>query len=319
MILNVIVFIRNLFLWASQILHGCLIITLVFGELIYKLIYLFLKCVILLFDKIYQILNVLYEDYFIFLNDVTYMVNVAAVRAEAAVDWLLSTGAFCADLVLDSLDSLLALASLFYSQLTELVHFLLLVPGYVQSYLILLGSGIWLAFKSLPLFLFLLFEYSFTLIGAGVYLLYLFLTFTLYACHDSLFDIIHFFAGFPLDALLGLALASLLLYLIFKKKIFTYFYKTSVQYLFRNPIRRRNCFKEKSEEQQRNNETLLRELQREREESLCVICHDNKRSIILLPCKHLCLCDLCAHAILRTRMICPICRAYIHKSLQVYM
>ena len=43
--------------------------------------------------------------------------------------------------------------------------------------------------------------------------------------------------------------------------------------------------------------------------SICPICIDNKRNIILLPCKHL-LCELCTKKIMETD-ICPICRRII--------
>ncbi|GMI40017.1 hypothetical protein TrCOL_g2027 [Triparma columacea] len=47
----------------------------------------------------------------------------------------------------------------------------------------------------------------------------------------------------------------------------------------------------------------------------CVICLDNKRNTVLLPCKHLCVCKACAGPTLKE---CPMCRQEIHDSMRVY-
>ncbi len=50
------------------------------------------------------------------------------------------------------------------------------------------------------------------------------------------------------------------------------------------------------------------------DEYFCVVCFDEKRSVALGPCGHLCLCDNCVK-ILKT---CPMCRANIQVILKVY-
>lgn len=48
----------------------------------------------------------------------------------------------------------------------------------------------------------------------------------------------------------------------------------------------------------------------------CVICLENKKSCVLLPCSHLCLCAKCSQQCTRQgslsgEMVCPICRTTV--------
>jgi len=64
----------------------------------------------------------------------------------------------------------------------------------------------------------------------------------------------------------------------------------------------------------------------ELERLLCVICQVNHKSVLLLPCKHLCLCPTCCDSILGYRAAggllgqkrCPLCRAPVTSTLAVF-
>lgn len=49
---------------------------------------------------------------------------------------------------------------------------------------------------------------------------------------------------------------------------------------------------------------------------LCIICHDREKSVILMPCRHLCLCLECSnHSAVNS---CPKCRTVISTKIIVY-
>jgi len=57
----------------------------------------------------------------------------------------------------------------------------------------------------------------------------------------------------------------------------------------------------------------------EDEERLCVVCEDGKKEVLLMPCKHMCLCKNCADICLfKTIKECPMCRATVKDSMQVF-
>lgn len=52
--------------------------------------------------------------------------------------------------------------------------------------------------------------------------------------------------------------------------------------------------------------------------SYCVICQDQLKSIVLMPCRHLCLCKACYTQLKRYRHLCPVCRQPFVQTIQVY-
>ena len=53
------------------------------------------------------------------------------------------------------------------------------------------------------------------------------------------------------------------------------------------------------------------------DENLCVICEDGKKQVVLLPCKHMCLCKACAD--LKKIKECPMCRSNVESSMAVFI
>jgi hypothetical protein len=52
------------------------------------------------------------------------------------------------------------------------------------------------------------------------------------------------------------------------------------------------------------------------QQNLCVICLDNEKSVLLMPCRHLCVCEECANRANLAR--CPVCRDRIEQTIKVF-
>lgn len=51
-------------------------------------------------------------------------------------------------------------------------------------------------------------------------------------------------------------------------------------------------------------------------EDVCVICMDAEKTVVVMPCRHQCLCVQCSKRFIRRN--CPICRAVIEETISVY-
>ena len=66
-------------------------------------------------------------------------------------------------------------------------------------------------------------------------------------------------------------------------------------------------------------EMLYEQVEREREDKLCVVCQDNEKCIMILPCRHLCICQDCQGPLQLQNNHCPICRRLVRQTIKAYL
>lgn len=63
-------------------------------------------------------------------------------------------------------------------------------------------------------------------------------------------------------------------------------------------------------------QALANILREEKDERVCVVCQEERKSVLLMPCRHLCCCRTCSRRPELTR--CPLCRNNITQKIDVY-
>lgn len=85
----------------------------------------------------------------------------------------------------------------------------------------------------------------------------------------------------------------------------------------RNRRRQEKSLHEELEQSRKDRRRRMRDSNEQlTEQQLCVVCRQNPREIILLPCGHVCLCEDCADGI---HSCCPVCRCEIERKSAAYI
>lgn len=88
----------------------------------------------------------------------------------------------------------------------------------------------------------------------------------------------------------------------------------NLQELYTDSLKRITELMSESELIQRRLHQAIKELSQEHDKSLCIVCQDMKREVIVKPCNHYCLCQDCSSALRK----CPMCKSGIRNVEKIY-
>jgi len=67
--------------------------------------------------------------------------------------------------------------------------------------------------------------------------------------------------------------------------------------------------------EKRKRDLLMEKEQQFIDQKLCCVCCEREKNVLILQCKHMCVCAMCASSLTK----CPICRRKIESSIQIYV
>lgn len=207
----------------------------------------------------------------------------------------------------------------------------------LKKILVLFGSGVWFALTFLPICVYNLFLllsnficYVFQEIGALV-------LGTVKNFKLSLRDFYDFVTDVPLESVIGLIITVSLIY------IFTQFYMTIFTCIYQKLrhllIKVRRLFNHTRQIRMpsfnfNNNRTRRfpqvrrslsspvpqnKNLNQSNDDRCCVICQERLKCILLLPCRHVCMCSECNERFQLYDNACPICRNHIEDTMRIFV
>lgn len=148
-----------------------------------------------------------------------------------------------------------------------------------------------------------------------------------------------FLTEIPVESLLGIIISFCLIYLFarFYVILFSFLYqqiKNFCLHLRRKYIELGRYFTRSTPPQRlvyrrqilpmrrphiRTERNLLNSSKNEENDRYCVICQEHIKCVLLLPCRHLCMCNECINTLQLYHNTCPICRSDIETTMQIFV
>ncbi|KAK4877764.1 hypothetical protein RN001_010270 [Aquatica leii] len=191
----------------------------------------------------------------------------------------------------------------------------------IKHWLALLGSSIWFAITLLPVFIVYISTLSTYYIGLVLHEGLSLLSHIIQQLKTIIINAYDFIFDFPIEALMGLIVGGSVIFAIFKMQVIIYqqvllcyqFIRSisgKIRLLLSKPIRhmQENTDSNDSDE---SDESFGKN-------NLCIICQDHDKCILMLPCRHLCVCNTCNIRLQQYDRTCPICRTVIQRTMKVF-
>lgn len=291
-------------------------------------------------EKLFLFLSISYEDFIVFSHDFYQRINYLVGLLIYLVEYGLLTIYALLDRVFNIQRLFLLLIKTLYNGIEygllgtfEKVKNIFII---LKQILILFGDGVWFVIIYLPKSVAslgpLCWNYFTTVAIKTNNLLKSIIKNAL----GSAFEFYNFITDVPWEAFIGLMIAICFLL------IFLQFYNTLVGYARSKLSLIVNAFKERYNSvkmqlyliylRARRTDSLKASFKLSQtkpttsynstdwnDSRLCVICQDRDKCIVVLPCKHLCICDVCIDRQIMFNKSCPICRERIRRTMKIYV
>ncbi|XP_072394962.1 uncharacterized protein [Diabrotica undecimpunctata] len=212
----------------------------------------------------------------------------------------------------------------------------------IKHFIVLFGAGVWFVITLIPFSIISLLNLFASAIKSVLQNIYDTIVTTVIGLNDCLRNIYVFVTDVPVESAVGLIVAGCLIYVITQFNVAIYLYSRRVYLnllsrfrrpfvppvvqrqtirnernylrlpLNRRPQIRRSFVPEAIPNMPNKNDNTV-------DERYCVICQERNKCILVLPCKHVCMCMECNAQLQLYNTTCPICRNDIESTMKIFV
>lgn len=199
----------------------------------------------------------------------------------------------------------------------------------LKNLFVLIGNGAWFILTLVPTVLFNIASYIYQISQIWIEIGWTFIAASWINVKEVASASVNYFLDVPLQAIIGCSFIVLLV--AYRRVTLTFLFWLAIRMfqflrshllaacfsilaIFRRRHHRNRSRLNQSHSRSSTANSPPFRKQSSTEENVCVICRDEQKNVVLLPCKHLCLCIGCSGSI----HTCPLCRRAISNILSVY-
>lgn len=298
------------------------------GETIINIFHYLISGATVFSKQVVDITKVLAEDFNVFLFDLCYRVAYVSrgviLTLETFENLLFSFIIGIKDTFVIVSNGVIKIYSVIGSGIQTMASATIELFVFVKRLIVLFGLGVWFLITFIPLTLLSFYKSTVYYLGQideeiKHTTLSVFLSVT-----NTITDICKFITDVPVESVFGIFAGICILYMVFTfhmalqrflcLKIMQFYelVRANVHTVTRNRVQRVvvESSSEAAVESDDSDESL---------ERYCVICQDRDKCILLLPCKHLCLCSECNSRLRNYNRQCPICRSRVQKTMKIFV
>lgn len=277
------------------------------------------------------------EDFLIFLKD---LIGVSINVLDAGKDSIVTSGAFLYSIVQVTVTTIVELFTTGNIHTANVgqqcVNSFAAMMTAIRNLFILIGNASWFILTLVPTLLLSIFAYIYQISQIWIDVLWALNEAIWISVKEVTSASVNYFLDVPLQAIIGCSFIILLV--VYRRVTLTFIIWLAMRILQYLQSRLLTAFTAMlATFRRRNNGNRSRQLcrpsisngrsstvsprqdgqdtkQNSAEEQVCVICRDEPKSVVLMPCRHLCLCIVCSGSV-RT---CPLCRKRIVNIMSVY-
>lgn len=294
------------------------------GQVIVSVATAVVSSVVSVFQCIFYFFQIIYEDNIFIITEE--LPNFSSTVITGVVDrWLFLQNSLCAlsDGIYDRTSNIITTVAWFVSAVSTVVTEVLFL---VKRFIILFGDTLWLILTffpvQVPILLKAVFGFLQELINNAIV-----------AGYMRLLKLTNFLTDVPLESFIGITSAIIivrlsihfreniqsqlnLLYWSVVRKLL-YLYHTVYNYFTDSEVRVITRMAP-AEELERLDGGIVED-EPDPADALCVICQERQKCVLILPCRHVCLCRDCCLRLYGYQRTCPICRTFIYHSVNIYL